>query len=39
LVVPENPDEGLLYQDPPAARPELPEPYELDYPKKNVRGL
>jgi len=37
--MPEDPDEGLLYQDPPAARPELPEPYELDYPRENVLGL
>lgn len=31
-------DEGLLYQDPPKAKPTLPEPFRLDYPKENVLG-
>ena len=36
--MPRNPDAGLLYQDPPKARPELPKPFHLDYPKKNFSG-
>jgi len=37
--MPEDPDEGLLYQDPPCLAPQLPPPFELEYPRKNVLGL
>lgn len=32
--MPANPDAGLLYQDPPLAKPELPPEYHLEYPGK-----
>jgi len=37
--MPEDPDAFLLYQDPPYAKPTVPEPFELDYPRENVLGL
>lgn len=37
--MPEDPDAGLLYQDPPCAHPQLPVPFKLDYPRENVLGL
>jgi len=37
--LPSDPDEGLLYQDPPGVSPRLPEGYELDYPRENKLGL
>lgn len=37
--VPANADAGLLYQDPPKARPVLPAAYGLVYPKENFLGF
>ena len=34
-----DPMVGLLYQDVPCSKPQLPTPYILDYPKKNILGL
>lgn len=36
--MPEDPDEGLLYQDTVWAKPELPAEYPLDYPRENFLG-
>lgn len=35
--MPSDPDEGLLYQDPPTASPTLPDPYTLDCPRESPR--
>lgn len=36
--MPENPDDGLLFQDPPHLSPRLPPEYRLIYPRKNFLG-
>jgi len=35
--MPKDPDKGLLYQDPPKAKPKLPDPYVLTYPGSKNR--